>query len=122
MRVCVPIEEGRREAVLERVQVPREWSSRVPGLREVVGRIPRLTLYFGGPRPFQCVIQVTVHDDGLVFDLEEGEPRSFAGRVTVHEDTLEIDVSLDVGRTVPGMLQTTLETDLVQRLANNLVR
>ena len=58
----------------------------------------------------------------MSFALEEGEPRVFEGRVQVHADQLAVDITLDVGRTVPGMLQTTLDTDLVQRLATALLR
>jgi hypothetical protein len=117
VRVSVPFPDGERAAVLERVQSPDRWPTHVPGLREVVGRAPRLTLYFGGPRPFRCVIQATIDDDGVAFTLEEGAPRVFEGDIRVGERTLEVDVTLDVGRSMPGMLHTTLESDVVQRFA-----
>ncbi|MEZ4323161.1 MAG: hypothetical protein R3F61_37190 [Myxococcota bacterium] len=120
MRATVPIDPSSREVALRNLHDPTSWTAWVPGLRAVRGEAPRLELEFGGPRPFRVVVQVGFPADGVTLQLEEGEVQNLSGSVTLEPAALHVDVELEVGPTVPGILLTSLESDYVTQLAEAL--
>ncbi|MCB9678409.1 MAG: hypothetical protein H6737_25130 [Alphaproteobacteria bacterium] len=106
--------------MLAKLRDTGSWPTWVPGVREVVGEPPSIELQFGGPRPFRCGVALEARDDGLGFQLEQGELRVFSGSVTVEAEAVHVEIDLRFGPTVPGMLWRSLETDYLRDLITGL--
>jgi hypothetical protein len=114
------------EQVRAALREPQRWPSWVPGLSEVVA-VPKgggrheVEIRLRGPRPFRARLEVAPFEEGVRFDLIEGDASALRGEIRADGAAdgcvaaAEVDVAFPLA--IPGALMAELELVLPRWLA-----
>jgi hypothetical protein len=114
------------EQVRDALREPARWPSWVPGLTEVVA-VPKgggkheVEIRLRGPRAFRARLEVVSAEEGVRFDLIEGDASALRGEIRADgsaEDcvaTAEVEVVFPLA--IPGALMAELELVLPRWLS-----